>query len=161
MEAFGALSCMGSGIAASRCLVQVGGRAARIVIERIRAEIDASAGLRAIFIRYAEVTLFQVQQSAVCNALHPVEARLARWLLEMADRAVSDHLALTHEFLAGILGANRSTISLAAGALQTAGCISYRRGVIDIVDRRGLEGASCECYEAVRQHTARIRARPT
>ncbi len=154
--AFGALASMGSKLAYSRCMVQFGGQVSRIDVRRLRTELDQSAALREIFIRYAEATIYQVQQSAACNALHPVEARLSRWLLEMSDRAANDRLPLTHEFIAEFLGANRTTVSLAAAALQSAELISYQRGFIDIQDRRGLEGAACECYASVREQTKRI-----
>jgi CRP-like cAMP-binding protein len=154
--AFGAVASMGSALAFSRCMVQFGGLASRIDIRRMRTELELSVTVRETFIRYAEATIFQVQQSAACNALHPVEARLSRWLMEMSDRAATDRLPLTHEFIAEFLGANRTTVSLAAAALQTAGFISYQRGSIDIQDRAGLERASCECYASVRDQTARI-----
>ena len=154
--AFGALASMGSTLAYSRCMVQFGGQVSRIDVRRMRTELDQSTALREIFVRYAEATLFQVQQSAACNALHPVEARLSRWLLEMSDRAATDRLPLTHEFIAEFLGANRTTVSLAAAALQSAEFISYQRGFIDILDRRGLESAACECYASVREQENRI-----
>lgn len=154
--AFGALASMGNVLAYGRCMVQFGGQMSRIDIRRMRTGLDQSASLREIFVRYAEATIFQVQQSAACNALHPVEARLSRWLLEMSDRAATDPLPLTHEFIAEFLGANRTTVSLAAAALQAAEFISYQRDFIDILDRRGLEGAACDCYAAVREQENRI-----
>jgi CRP-like cAMP-binding protein len=153
---FGALASMGSNLAYSRCMVQFGGLASRIDVRKMRSELERSADAREVFIRYAEATVFQIQQSAACNALHPVEARLSRWLLEMSDRSGTNRLPLTHEFLAEFLGANRTTVSLAAAALQSAELISYQRGFIDIQDRRGLEGAACECYASVREQTERI-----
>jgi hypothetical protein len=86
-----------------------------------------------------------------CNAMHTTEARMCRWLLMMHDRAEGEFLAYTHEFLSHMLGANRKSVTLAAQSMQAAGLISYRRGKIQIVDRPGLERASCECYAVVRE----------
>jgi CRP-like cAMP-binding protein len=151
--AFGTLASMGNPIASCRCMVQVEGDATRIPTSWLRTACARDPKLIDHFVRYAQVTSFQVQQSAACNALHPVEARLSRWLIEMSDRGDTDRLALTHEFLASILGANRATVSVAAASLQERGCIVYRRGAIAIQDRAGLESACCECYAAVRDHT--------
>jgi CRP-like cAMP-binding protein len=153
---FGALASMGCPIASSRCMVQVEGAASRVPTRWLRQACVQVPFLSDLFVRYAQITIFQIQQSAACNALHPVEKRLARWLLEMSDRGDTERLALTHEFLAGILGANRATISIAAAALQDAGHIVYRRGTIDIQDRLGLEAACCECYAAVSNHAEAI-----
>lgn len=150
--AYGTLASIGSPIASSRCLVQVEGVATRVASSWLRSECTRDPRLVDHFVRYTQATSFQVQQSAACNALHPVEARLARWLMEMSDRGDTDHLALTHEFLASILGANRATVSVAAASLQVAGYIIYRRGAIAIQNRAGLEAACCECYAAVREH---------
>ena len=85
-------------------------------------------------------------QSTACNAVHSVEQRLARWLLTARDRMASDQFPLTQEFVAMMLGANRSTVTIVAGTLQRAGLITYHRGVLTIVDGKALERASCECY---------------
>jgi len=89
-------------------------------------------------------------QTVACNALHSVEERMCRWLLMMHDRAEGENLTYTHEFLARIMGANRTSITLAAQSLQNQGLISYRRGLMQVRDRAGLEAASCECYAVVR-----------
>ena len=107
-----------------------------------------------------EALLIQVQQSVLCNALHPVESRLSRWLLLMQDRADTDTLPLTQEFLAGMLGVNRTTVTSAARHLQSVGLISYRRGVVHIRKRAALEDASCECYRIARSHYQRLLAAP-
>jgi CRP-like cAMP-binding protein len=94
--------------------------------------------------------MVQMAQSVLCNRLHPVEARMARWLLTAADRTQSETLQLTQEFLAQMLGSRRSTVTVAAGQLQREGLIDYTRGKINIVNRPGLESRACECYQIVR-----------
>ena len=95
-------------------------------------------------------------QSAACNALHSVEARFARWLLTCHDRISSDRIALTQEFLADMLGVQRTTVTAVARSLQKKGVIRYRRGVVDIIERPLLEQIACECYRAVRRTYARL-----
>jgi len=104
----------------------------------------------------AGLTLVQVQQTAACNALHPVEARLSRWLLQARDRLESNTIKLTHELLSQMLGVRRTTVTVVANMLQQAGLIRYHRGHIEIVDRRGLEARACECYEAIRRHVEEV-----
>jgi CRP-like cAMP-binding protein len=94
--------------------------------------------------------MVQMSQSVLCNRLHPVEARMARWLLSAGDRTQSDSLHLTQEFLAQMLGSRRSTVTVSAGNLQREGLIDYTRGRVRIVDRPGLEAKACECYHIVR-----------
>jgi hypothetical protein len=94
-------------------------------------------------------------RSGSCNAVHAVELRCARWLLQTHDRVDSDVLPLTHEFLAIMLGVRRPSVSLAAASLRKAGLIEYTRGKITVLDRAGLEAASCECYAAIRASYAR------
>ena len=107
-------------------------------------------------VRYGEMLLIQVQQTAACNALHPVEARLSRWLLQARDRLESNTVKLTHEFLSQMLGVRRTTVTVVANMLQQAGLIRYHRGHIEIVDQRGLEARACECYEAIRRHIQEV-----
>ena len=97
-------------------------------------------------LRYALTLVTQIAQGSACNRLHPVEARCARWLLMTHDRVDGDVFPLTHEFLAAMLGVTRPSVSIAAGMLAKAGLIRYMRGVIEVLDRTGLEAASCECY---------------
>ena len=104
-----------------------------------------------VVLSYIESLLVQVQQSVLCGTLHPIQARLARFLLMLQDRAGTDSFAFTQEFLSHILGVNRSTLTGAAGALQSNEIISYRRGRVSIRDRPGLERASCECYRVLRE----------
>lgn len=101
-----------------------------------------------IFLRYAMALFNQVAQSVACNRLHTLEERCARWLLITHDRVDGDEFKLTQEFLSYMLGVHRPAVTLAAGILQEAGFIRYSRGNITVMDRRGLEGASCSCYQA-------------
>ena len=100
--------------------------------------------------------LIQVQQTAACNALHAVEARLSRWLLQARDRLESNTIQLTHEFLSQMLGVRRTTVTVVAHMLQQAGLIRYHRGQIEIIDRPGLEARACECYAAIREQVGQI-----
>jgi len=100
--------------------------------------------------KYAQVLGLSVAQTAACNRLHEIEQRLSRWLLTSQDRIGTESLSMTHEFLAQMLGTGRPSVTLAAGMLQRAGLIDYRRGKVRIVDRKGLESAACECYENMR-----------
>jgi hypothetical protein len=95
-------------------------------------------------------------QSVACNALHAVEARFCRWLLSCQDRTDSNTIHLTQEFLADMLGVQRTTVTAVAGSMQTKGLISYRRGIVEILDRAGLEAMTCECYSAVRRGYERL-----
>jgi CRP-like cAMP-binding protein len=106
--------------------------------------------------RYSEVLLAQTFQTVSCNAVHAVEARCCRWILAMRDRADQDALPLTHEFLGEMLGVQRSTVSVVTRTLQTAGLIRQSRGSITILDRAGLEEASCECYGRIQQIYRRL-----
>ena len=119
--------------------------------ELLQSEFKSSEHVRSLFVSYSETLLSQVQQTVACNALHTTEERICRWLLMMHDRAEGEALPYTHEFLSHMLGANRKSVTLAAQALQTAGLITYRRGKILVIDRPGLEEASCECYAIVRR----------
>jgi len=96
--------------------------------------------------RYAAYSLRNAKQSVACNALHSVEERMCRWLLMTQDRVGKDEFWLTHELLAAMLGVRRQSVSVVAGTLQKAGFIAYRHGLMQVVDREGLEAASCECY---------------
>jgi CRP-like cAMP-binding protein len=100
--------------------------------------------------------MIQIAQTATCNRLHTIEERLARWLLLTQDRMKTDTFNLTQEFIATMLGSRRAGVTVAAGALQKAGLIKYRRGEITVVDRDGLEEASCECYKTVKDEFDRL-----
>jgi CRP-like cAMP-binding protein len=141
--------------AAIRCMMQLSGSGRRIRADSLIAAIEQE-GLRGIFDRYLQSRFIQISQIAVCAHLHAVEERLARWLLTSADYSESPHFELTHGFLSVMLGANRSTVSLAAGVFQSAGLIDYSRGKIKILDREKLESAACECYLILRRERTRF-----
>src|SRR5450631_3295978 len=149
--AFGLFAAMYSRVSFNRCLVQFEGGMARCPIELLQVEFRQSEHVRDLFVSYSETLLSQVQQTVACNAMHTTEERICRWLLMMYDRAEGKALPYTHEFLSHMLGANRKSLTLAAQSLQTAGLISYHRGKIQVVDRAGLEKASCECYAIVKE----------
>ncbi len=149
--AFGLFAAMYSRVSFNRCMVQLDGDMMRCPIELLRSEFKNSEHVRNLFVSYSETLLSQVQQTVACNAMHSTKKRICRWLLMMHDRAEGKVLPYTHEFLSHMMGANRKSVTLAAQALQAAGLISYRRGNIEIVDRAGLEQASCECYAIVNE----------
>src|SRR5271170_2536584 len=149
--AFGLFAAMYSRVSFNRCLVQFEGNMVRCPIDLLRSEFEHSEHVRNLFVSYSETLLSQVQQTVACNAMHSTEERMCRWLLMMHDRAEGEFLTYTHEFPAHILGANRKSVTIAAQSMQTAGLISYRRGTIQVLDRPGLEKASCECYSIVRE----------
>jgi CRP-like cAMP-binding protein len=148
--AFGLFAAMYSRVSFNRCIVQLSGPMVRCRIEVLAAEFGRDERVRNLFVSFSETLLSQVQQTVACNALHTTEEKMCRWLLMMHDRAEGEYLVYTHEFLAHMLGANRKSITLAAQSLQAAGLISYRRGKMQIVDRPGMEKASCECYAIVK-----------
>jgi len=139
-----------------RYIVQIGGTASRILAERLDEVRNARSRLRWLMKRYGEVLLAQTFQILSCNAVHPVEARCCRWILMAQDRAEQDVLPLTHEFLAEMLGVQRSTVSVVTRTLQTAGLIRQSRGGITVIDRAGLEEATCECYGRIRSLYRRL-----
>jgi CRP-like cAMP-binding protein len=149
--AFGVFAAMYSRVSFNRCLVQMEGGMVRCPIQLLQLEFRCSEHARNLFVSYSETQLSQVQQTVACNAMHTTEQKICRWLLMMHDRADGDVLTYTHEFLSQMLGANRKSVTLAAQSMQAAGLISYHRGRIQILDRPGLERASCECYAIVRE----------
>jgi CRP-like cAMP-binding protein len=141
---------LGIDASSARALVQEPGTALRMESAFFSQAFLQSEPLREGLYRYKHALVGQIGQSAACNQFHPVQARLARYLLMTADRARRRELRLTHGFLAGMLGVRRAGITLAALALQKRGLIEYRRGKITLLDRRGLNAAACACYRIVR-----------
>ncbi len=148
----GGLAALGKREAYTRWLVQVQGRALRCPVKSFRTAFDEVAEFRQHVLRYLQALQSQILQSVACNAVHPVDARCARWILTMRDRADSDELPLTQEFLAQILSVHRSSVTLTMSALQESGYIQTRRGFVRIVDRKGLE------FDRLRLLSARARA---
>jgi CRP-like cAMP-binding protein len=134
-----------------RYIVQMAGTASRISYRHLDEVRTARPKLRQLLTNYNEALLAQTFQTVSCNAVHAVEARCCRWILSMHDRADGDDLPLTHEFLAEMLGVQRSTVSVVARTLQTAGLIRQSRGGMTVIDRAGLEETACECYGRI-QH---------
>ena len=145
----GVTLALGVDFAPMRAVVQGAGAALRISAEQLRLELSNSPCLLRTLHRYLYVLMAQFSRTAACTHFHEIEPRLARLLLTTHDRAHADHFHLTHEYLAAMLGVRRSGVTIAAGALQQRGLIHYIRGEIRVLDRRGLEGASCECYDAL------------
>jgi CRP-like cAMP-binding protein len=150
------LVAMDGKLSLNKAVVQIGGVSSVMSADVLRDVANEHAPLRELLNRHEQVLLAQVQQSVACNASHGVEARMCRWLLRMRDLVSGNDLQLTQEFLAQMLGAARTSVSLVAGTLQRAGLIKYSRGHIHIVDNEALESASCECYWRVRSNYERL-----
>jgi len=142
----------------SRALMQVDGSAFRISAVDMQDALKTCSSLDRSLQRCSQLQGMQAMQIAACNRLHEVDQRLARWLLMSQDRLVGDVLSLTQETLASMLGTRRASVTEAAGILQKAGLITYRRGDVKIDDRRGLEAAACECYGTMRRLTDKWRS---
>jgi CRP-like cAMP-binding protein len=137
-------------------IMQGSGEGLRIRPSIVRAEFLKGGALQRLIHAFLYLQMVQVTQSVLCNRMHEVDARLARWLLSSADRMESDLLHLTQEFLAQMLGVQRSTVTVAAGEMQRKGMIGYSRGRIQILDRPALTGIACECYGIVNASYDRI-----
>ena len=147
---------LGTGPAPGRTFIQIAGSGFRIRADILKQEFERAGELRNRLQRYIQGFLVQSAQTATCNRLHNIEERLARWMLSCRDRMEADQLPLTHDFLGQMLGAPRTTVTLAAGLLQRAGMIDYSRGVVTITNRRQLEDTACECYGVVRNEFQRL-----
>jgi len=139
-----------------RAVVQIAGDGFRIRAEALRNLLPNCAYLQNVTNRHTVIQGMQAAQSAACNRLHGIEQRLARWLLMMHDRVDTGYLAITHDFLATMLGTDRPSVSLAAALLQRKGAIEYTRGAVKIVDRKVLEQSACECYPVIQQFNSFI-----
>jgi CRP-like cAMP-binding protein len=138
-------------VSSQRVIVQMNGEALRIKAEILETALPSAPGLHHLLNRYFLLQGMQVAQVAACNRLHEIEQRLARWLLMSHDRSPGDSFPITHDLLSQMLGSGRPSVTVAAGALQRAGLIEYTRGMVKVVSRAGLEGAACECYEAIQR----------
>jgi len=147
---------MGGDTTPSSAVVQTAGAAYRLDRHIFMRELERLGGLRALMLRYTQALITQMAQTAVCNRRHSVEQQLCRWLLMTLDRVPSGRLVMTQELVASMLGVRREGITEAAGALQDAGLISYRRGHISVLGREGLEKRSCECYGVVKKEIDRL-----
>jgi CRP-like cAMP-binding protein len=147
---------LGSGTTPTEAVCQIEGEALCLTAAAFEQELEASRTLRELLQRYTQALISQVSQSVVCSTAHTMEQRMCRWLLVTHDRVGEDVMPLTHEFLAQMLGARRPSVTIAAGVLKKAGLIDYRRGKIIMLNRPGLEAASCECYAVVRGEFERL-----
>jgi CRP-like cAMP-binding protein len=153
---FGTSYALGDPTALNSAVVLAPGVASMIDVDRLRAAADQSATFRAALVRHGMAVYAQVQQTAGCNAAHPVESRLARCLLQTRDLSGSDQLVLTQESIAQMIGARRNSVSLVANTLQQANFIQYSRGHIEITNLDGLGKTACECYAMVKAQYDRL-----
>ncbi|MGY3533126.1 MULTISPECIES: Crp/Fnr family transcriptional regulator [Bradyrhizobium] len=140
----------------STMLVQIPGSARRAEIKSLASSLDKIPKLHQMLMRYTVALMNQIAQGTSCNRLHEVQERCARWLLQTHDRVEGDVFPLTHEFLSQMLGVHRPTVTVAAGVLQKAGLINYDRGQVTILNRKGLEAASCSCYKIILREYERL-----
>jgi CRP-like cAMP-binding protein len=147
---------LGDDRAPTSVYVQVPGAGLRMTARLFTRELARSPSMRTVMLRYAHAVFNQVAQSAACNQFHTIQQRCCRWLLMTHDRMPSDEFLLTQEFLAMMLGVQRTGVTAAAGALQRAGLIRYRRGNVTIIDRRGLLDRACECYAISKKEFDRL-----
>ena len=152
----GGSAALDDDIALNRAIVQVAGVASVMDVGTFRGLAQQSHTFHATLARHRQFILAQAQQSAACNAAHTLEARLSRWLLRCRDLLGSDEIHLTQEFLAEMLGARRTSVTLVASALKQAGFIRYRRGHISVIDVEGLRDSACECYKTNKAQGKRL-----
>lgn len=147
---------MGGDTTPSRAVVQTAGHGYRLKSHYLLEEFNRAGPVMRLLLRYTQALLTQMSQTAVCNRHHTVEQQLCRWLLLTMDRLPSSELTMTQELIANMLGVRREGVTEAAGKLQARGYISYRRGHISVLNRTGLEGDVCECYDVVKKEFARL-----
>ncbi len=147
---------LGGDTTPNRAIAQIAGGALRMKAKILQEEFARGDLLQHLLLRYTQALITQISQTAACNRLHPVEKRLSRWLLLCHDRVKSDEILMTQEFISNMLGGRRESVTVAAGRLQEAGLIHYARGHIAILDRKGLEAATCECYRIVKDEFDRL-----
>jgi len=147
---------MGGATTPSRASVYTGGQGYRLKARLMLEEFNRAGPMMRLMLRYTQALITQMSQTAVCNRHHSVEQQLCRWLLLTLDRLPGSELTMTQELIASLLGVRREGITDAAGNLQRAGLISYRRGHITVLDKTGLEAHSCECYQVVKKEFHRL-----
>jgi CRP-like cAMP-binding protein len=147
---------MGGNTTPSRAVVQTGGLGYRLKVQLMMEEFKRAGPMQQLMLRYTQALITQMSQTAACNRHHSLVQQLCRWLLLTLDRMPTNELIMTQELVASMLGVRREGVTEAAGKLQQAGVISYRRGHITVLDRAGLESQVCECYEVVKKEFARL-----
>lgn len=147
---------MGGETTPGRAVVQIAGEAQRLPAALLKAEFHRGGPTMLLLLRYTQALIAQLSQTALCNRHHSVDQQLSRWLLLALDRRDPGELVMTQALIANLLGVRREGVSEAAGRLQDAGVIRYRRGRIEVLDRDGLRQRSCECYEVLRREYARL-----
>ncbi len=147
---------MGGETTPSSAVVQTAGHGYRLAGRHLKQEFSRGGLMQQLMLRYTQALITQITQTAACNGHHSVEQRLCRWLLLTLDRVPSRELVMTQELVASMLGVRREVISQAAGKLQHAGFIRYRRGHIAVLERSGLETRACECYAVVKKELSRL-----
>jgi CRP-like cAMP-binding protein len=147
---------MGGESTPSRAIVQSAGSAYRLPGQRLKDEFNRHGELLQLLLRYTQSLITQMAQTAVCNRHHSIDQQLCRWLLLSLDRLPGNHLAMTQELIANMLGVRREGVTNAAGKLERAGVIEYTRGNITVLDREKLEHLCCECYAVVKKETDRL-----
>ena len=147
---------MGGETMPNRAVVQSAGEGYRLTGQTLKQEFNRSGELQTLLLRYTQALLTQMAQTAVCNRHHSLDQQLCRWLLLSLDRLSANDLVMTQELIANMLGVRREGVTEAAGDLQRAGLIEYRRGHITVLDRPGLEARACECYLVVKKEFDRL-----
>ena len=147
---------MGGDTTPSYAVVQTAGHCYRLEARLLKEEFNRAALVQKLLLRYTQALVTQMTQTAACNRHHSIEQQLCRWLLLTLDRLPSTELIMTHELVAGAFGVRRESITEAAGNLQRAGLIGYRRGHISVLERSGLEAGACECYAVVKRESDRL-----
>jgi CRP-like cAMP-binding protein len=147
---------MGGDLSPHQVISQIPGAALKIKAEVLHEIFHDGQEVRTLLLRYVQAVLGQISQTALCNRIHSVEERMGRWMLVSRDRTENHQLPLTHEFLARMLGVNRSTVSLTAATLQKAGLIRYSRGKFAVLDRERLQDVACDCYVIVKEQYKRL-----
>jgi CRP-like cAMP-binding protein len=152
----GTLAAVGVTMNPFQAVMQIAGDGFRVEVGALQNALESAPHLQLMLSRYAAVRGIQVAQTAACNRLHEIGQRFARWLLMTQDRVDSGSLAITHDFLATMLGTDRPTVSLAAGVMQKKKLIEYTRGAVKIVNRKKLEAYACECYGVIQRYDGEL-----